>query len=102
RVVEAGEQPLTLFFLRHVQEELADDGGVAIEMALKGADVVEALRPEVRSQSIPRQLSIREQMIVHADDQDRFVVGGVEEGDAASGRERPRRAPQKIVRELLG
>ena len=47
RLVDAVEEALALLVLRHVEEEFQDQRAVAREMALEGADVLEALLPDI-------------------------------------------------------
>jgi hypothetical protein len=52
--------------LRDVEEDLADDGAVARQVALDGADVLEAVAPDVSASRRRRQLPLLEHLRVHA------------------------------------
>ena len=101
-LVEALEEALALFVLRHVQEELADQHALPREVALVGVDVFEALAPDVLGDELRRQLLLGEDVLVDADDQRLLVVRAIEDADVAAARQPPVRAPQKIVIELFG
>ena len=101
RLCEPLQEPLALFLLRHVQEELAHHHALARQVALPRADVFEAFTPDVLGDDLARQLLAREDVLVHADDQCLLVVRAIEDADVAAPRQRARRAPQKIVIELL-
>jgi hypothetical protein len=49
RIVEACEEPPSLFLLRDVEEELDHTGAVSMKMVLEGVDVLVASLPEPRA-----------------------------------------------------
>ena len=55
RLVDAVEEALALFLARDVEEELEDQRAVAREMLLEGADIVEAVLPDVLAAELSRQ-----------------------------------------------
>ena len=101
-LVEPFEEALALFVLRDVQEELADEHALARKVALVGVDVLEPFAPDVLGDKVRRQLLLREDVLVDADDERFLVVGAVEDADVAAPGQAAGRTPQKIVIELFG
>jgi hypothetical protein len=95
------EEAALLLLLRDVQEELQDHESLAREVALEGPDVLEAVVPDSLADERPRQLLAREDRGVHAHHQHFFVIGAVEDADPPALGQRPGRAPQEVVVELL-
>ena len=75
---------------------------VAGQVALEGVDVLVALLPDLLGDELGRQLLPGQELRVHPHDQHFFVVGPVEDADPAALGQRLRRAPEKVVIEILG
>ena len=101
-VVEAFEEAFFLFVLGEVEEEFEDEGAVADEVSFEGVDVVVAGVPEaVAAFSRGEALGV-EDFGVDFGDEDFFVVGAVEDADAAAFGEVAGAAPEEVVVELFG
>src|SRR5262249_16682119 len=84
------------------QEELQNDGPLPREVVLEASDVGEPLVPdalahEPRGKPLPLQ-----DLLVHAHDEDLFVVGAVEDANAAALRKALNVAPQEAVAGIRG
>jgi hypothetical protein len=103
RVVQAVEEPLLLFLLGDVQEDLHDPGAVAVEVVLKGVDVRITLLPHGLGRLFARDgPSSGQELRVHPDHEDLLVVGAVEDADPPAFGQRLGGPPQEVVAELLG
>ena len=71
------------------------------EVALEGADVLEALVPDLLGDQLRRQLLLGEELRVHAHDQRLLVVAAVEDADAAALGQALHAAPEVVVVEIL-
>ena len=96
------EKPLALLLLRHVEKELQDDRAVAREVTLERGDVLETLAPDIPGHQLRRDLLLGEDLRMHARHQAFFVIGTIEDTDAAALRQRNHAAPEKIVIEFVG
>src|ERR1700685_1296261 len=84
-----------------MQEELAYDGSVTLEMMLEGIDVLEPLLPDFLGDERWRDTRFSKHRGVHAHHERVLVIGPVEDSDVAPGRQRVRSAPQEIMAEFL-
>src|SRR6201999_2237406 len=98
---DALEEAFSLLVPRDIQEELEDERAVAREMLLEGADVVEAMLPDVLAVQFRRQLLPLHEFGMHADDQLLLVMRAVEDADAPTLGKLPRNAPEEVVVEFL-
>src|SRR6185503_2389065 len=73
-LLDATQEALALLLLGDVEEELADDDPIAGEIALEGADVLEAVVPDVLGDELARKVLLVQQLLVHANDQRLLVV----------------------------
>ena len=95
------QQTLALLLPGDVEKELEHDHSIAGEMALEFADILEAFLPDVLADQLGRDFLPLQQFGMHAHDQGLLVVRAVEDADPSSLRDADRRAPEKIVREIL-
>ena len=72
------------------------------DVTLEVADVLEPLGPDPFGDPFLRQMLALEQLGVHADDEDFFVVGTVEHADPPALGQYLEAAPHEIVVQLLG
>ena len=95
---------LSLLFLREVEKKLDDSRAVPVKVSLQIDDGFVPSAPDVFfvEQELVGQPLGPQDFRVHANDQHLFVVGPVEDADAAALRERARRAPEKVVVQLGG
>ena len=84
-----------------VEKELEHDHSIAGEMALEFADILEAFLPDVLADQLGRDFLPLQQFGMRAHDQGLLVVRAVVDADPSSLRDADRRAPEKIVREIL-
>src|SRR4029078_8167701 len=84
--VDAAEEAQALLLLREVEEQLHDAEAFVDEVALPVVDLAVAPLPDVAAARLPRQLLPREQLLMHAHDDDLLVVRAVEDADLAAGR----------------
>src|SRR5450755_2220716 len=100
-ILEAREQPLSLLFLREVQEELHDARAVSAEIALVRIDVVVTMVPELILRCAAFWKRIAEQLAMHARHENVFIVGTVEDPDAASFGHGFDASPEIVVAKLF-
>src|ERR1017187_74229 len=100
---DAGEEALSLFFVREVEEYLDGLGAIAMKMLFQINDGVKSLLPDVLlvAQLLGESLAA-ENVRMHANDQHLFVIRTVEDSDAAAFRKLAYCAPQEIVLQFLG
>ena len=101
-IVEPVEEALALLFLGDAQMEFQHHGSVAHEMPLEGADILEALLPDIFRDQPRRQFLLGENFRMHAHDQAFLVMRAVENPDPPARRHALRHAPEEIVIEFLG
>jgi len=103
RLINACKESFPLFFLRKVEEYLDGPRAVTIKVALKVHDGAIALLPEVFLivQFFGKSLA-EENLRMHPNDQHFLVVGTIENADAPAFGKPARRAPEKIMFQLLG
>ncbi len=87
RHIDAGKEPLSLFFVREVEEYLDGLGAIAMEMLLHVHNGLKPLLPDVLlvAQLLGESLAA-ENVRMHANDQHLFVIRTVEDADAAAFR----------------
>src|SRR5437868_6590079 len=100
--VQAFEKALSLFFFRDVEKELDDASAVIMEMAFESDNGTIALIPDIIFvQYFIRQAFAFENLRMHAQDQDFFVIGTVEDADASALGEGAGCASEEIMFEFL-
>jgi hypothetical protein len=95
------QETLLLGFFGHVQKELDDNDTVVNQILLEVVDLLEAPPPDTLVLKFGRELLAGEEFGVHPYDQDFFIVGTVENPDAAARRQGLEVAPEIIVVQFL-
>ena len=88
--------------LGNAQVEFEHHRAVAHEVMLEGADLLEAMLPDILAGSAGRQVLPLQQVRMHPHRQHLLVMGAVEDSNAATGGNVLTGPPQKIVRQLFG
>src|SRR5208282_6752316 len=101
RPLKSLHEALLLFLPRDVQEELEDDRPLPGEVVLEMSDVGETLVPDSLADKLLGQLLPLKDLLMHAHDEDLFVVGPIENADPSPLGEPPRVAPHEVVVEVL-
>src|SRR5271170_3706414 len=97
RFVQSGQKAALLFFLRKMEEELANHRAVTRHVALEAANVFEALVPDVLGYERRRKHFGGKSLGMHSHDQHLFVIRAVEDADVAALRQMFGGAPEEIV-----
>src|SRR5215470_14234553 len=84
-----------------MQEEFDNENAVAREVALEAANVLEALFPNVFGDKRCRKFLRSKNLLVHADNEDFFVIRAIEDADLAPFGNGFVSAPEIIVIELF-
>ena len=102
RLIQSLEKAFALFLLRDVEKEFQDHRAVAREVALERGNVLEPLLPDVLGDQLRGDLLVGKNFRMHPRHQAFFIIGAVEDADAATLRQRNRAAPQEIMIEFVG
>ena len=94
-------EALLLFLARHVQEELEDDRPLSGEVVLEMRDVGEALIPDALANERRGKLLPLQDLLMHAHDENLFVVRPVEDADPSPFGKTPGIAPHEVVIEVF-
>ena len=86
-----------LFLARKVQEELEDDRPLSGEVVLEMRDVGEALVPDALANERRGKLLPLQNFVMHAHDENLFVVRPVEDADPSPFGKAPGVAPHEVV-----
>ena len=90
-----------MFLFRKIQEELANHNPVARKIALKGANILKPIFPDVLCEQRSGNPFVLQQFPVNADYQHLFVVGPIENTDPAALGQPLHGAPKIIVIQFL-
>src|SRR5208282_4885529 len=99
---ETAQKAPFLFLLRQIEKELPDDDAIAPQVMLVRVDIGEAFIPDVRGDERRRRPFALEQLLVHAHDENLFVVGAVEDADSAALGDALGGPPEEVVIEFFG
>src|SRR5262249_1774752 len=102
RPTEPLHETLLLFLARQVEEKLENDRALPREVILEMRDIRKPLPPDVLAHELRRHFLSFEDVLVHAHNEDFFIVRPVENSDSSPLGQRLGVAPEKVVIEVLG